>query len=105
MYSLAHISLHDFSYFFLKIIFLQKDCQTRIICYLFIRYRYDNFFEEVFILVSKVTKCALLARVWEWRRIETDCPVMGLRVFNEYDVIFFFLGTLLNANESMNTST
>ena len=28
------------------------------------------------IQVSKVTKCAFLARVWEWREIGVDCPVI-----------------------------
>ena len=36
----------------------------------------EHNFEGVFILVSKVTKCALLLRVWEWCRIGTDCPVL-----------------------------
>ena len=30
--------------------------------------------------MSKVTKPAFLARIWEWRVIGTDCPVFTLQI-------------------------
>ena len=37
----------------------------------------------IIFLISKVTKSAFLARVWEWRGIGTDCPVIVRDVINQ----------------------
>ena len=73
--SSTHFPSFVFLTFPLKYYLYKKlSCPTKIICYSFLRLQVWYYFEGVFILVSKVTKCALFVRVLEWREIGTDCP-------------------------------
>ena len=49
--------------------------QGLFVTYLYVCVYYNISFLRI-IKVSKVTKPAFLAQVWEWRGIGTDCPVM-----------------------------
>ena len=71
--SITHFMV--FSYFSIKISFLQKKIKLSIKDYLLLIYVYDNISKDN---NFKCPKPAFLARVLEWRGIGTDCPEIHL---------------------------
>ena len=59
-------------------------------------------FLRIIIQVSKVTKPAFLARVWEWRGICTDCPDVSVRCMTKD--LYFILQDLSVCNTHLQCS-